>query len=147
MSIKNADFKKAKEHFDQIISNLIGNNAETTEYFNTSLEFISDIFCKYDNKLNYYRISSAYYNFIMNAALKKNLQIDGFVYPSANTGSAGMNIALKKEIVDNKVIYCDLAIMFKGQRTPNLINDFVFAKASNEASVGVDQKFAFTHIW
>jgi len=144
---KNADFRRAKDNFDQILSDLTKQDQSKLDHLKTSLEFISDVFCSYDNKVNYHRISSVYFNFIIKAALRKNIQIDGLVYPSANTEAAGMNIVLKKEVVDDGTIYCDKAIMFKGRRNPNQFKNFMFVDASNEVTIGPDGGFAFTSIW
>jgi len=144
---KNEDFKKAKNNYDQILTDLTKNDTVKLNHLKSSLEFISEIFCKYENKANYYKISSAYFNFIMQAAERKNIQIDGLVYPSANTEAAGMNIVLKKDIVDDGTIYCDRAIMYKGLRNRRQFKNFMFADASNESIVDANKKIFFSAIW
>lgn len=144
---RNIDFKNAKENFDTIIENFASQNKVQNSLYIDSLEFISDIFCKKEDKVKYYKISSAYYNFIMNAAAKKNKLIDGLIYPSANTEAAGMNIVLNKELIDDKIIFCDHAVMYKGQRYPNDKKRFSMPKASNEVEISDDGKFCFSSIW
>jgi len=143
----NGDFKTAKENFDNVLATVLPTDTALLEFYKRSLEFISDIFCKTDEKEKYYKISAAYYNFIMNSATKKGRVIDGLIYPSANTEATGMNIVLKKELIDDKTLYCDNAVMYKGQRYPNKKKHFFFGDASNTVEIGDNGEFAFTSIW
>jgi hypothetical protein len=76
-----------------------------------------------------------------------NTRVDGVVYSSANTESAGMNIVLNPDLIDSKIIYADMTIMYKTQRKPNNPKHFDFTDASNEVQIGPDGKFCFSHIW
>ncbi|MEJ7682268.1 MAG: hypothetical protein WKG06_31345 [Segetibacter sp.] len=57
---------------------------------------MSDVFCERENKQYWYRISSAFFNYIMKYGDEQNEKLDGMIYPSANSEAAGMNIVLKK---------------------------------------------------
>lgn len=144
---KNADFKNAKENFDIIIEKYSNSTNDMERHYKDSLEFISDVFCERENKDFYYRISSAYFNFIMNSALARGISVDGLVYPSANTDGEGINIVLRKELVDTKIVYYDNAIMFKAQRDPNKKKEFVFTVASSLAEIGNGGTLNFKSIW
>ncbi len=72
-------------------------NSEAVQYWKDSLEYISDALCELDNKKTWYRISSAFFNYTMRFAKDQNKNIDGMMYPSANTQGAGLNVVLKKE--------------------------------------------------
>ena len=143
----NFEFKKAKENFDPMIAKVAKDLNVSVNYVRTYLKFISHIFCIRENKTNYYKISSAYVNYILNYAASMNKRVDGVIYPSANTDGAGMNIVLNPDLIDNKIIYADMAIMYKAQRDPNNLKHFDFTDASNEVHIGQDGKFCFSHIW
>ena len=72
---------------------------------------------------------------------------DGLIYPSANTDRAGMNIAIKKERIDNNVLQCDLAIMYSMQRSLNNLRNLKFVPASKIAYAEADGKLDFGPIW
>lgn len=144
---KNPEFKRARENFDPMIASVARDLNVSVNYVRAYLEFISDIFCIRENKANYYKISSAYVNYILKYAALNNIRVDGIVYSSANTESAGMNIVLNPDLIDSKIIYADMTIMYKAQRKANDHKNFDFTNASNEVKIGPDGKFCFSHIW
>ena len=77
----------------------------------------------------------------------QNAEIDGLIYPSANTEAAGMNIVLRKEMVDKNFISCDYAVMLKAHRTPNKVTSLMITQASNEVFVDESGIINFTSIW
>lgn len=101
---KNPEFKKAAENFDDLIANVAKDLNVSINYIKTYLEFISDIFCIREHKVNYYKISSAYVNYILNYAAAMNKRIDGIIYPSANTEGAGMNMVVNPDLIDKGII-------------------------------------------
>lgn len=141
--LQNEDFKELKDQYDAVLANINKDGGTKGENFIKALEFISDIFCTTEDKEKYYKISAAFFNFYMNAATMQNVQIDGLVYPSANTEAAGINIALKKEIIDNEDLYCDKTIMYKGRRLYDKPRHFYFEGASNEIDVNGNKDFQF----
>ncbi|MFP5040050.1 hypothetical protein [Parasediminibacterium sp. JCM 36343] len=142
---QNETFRFAKESFENDL-NSIGMRDDFIDSYTEFLEFMSDIFCKIENKKLYYRISSAFYNFIMDAAKEDMIDFDGLVYPSANTDAAGANICLKKELVKNEILYCERVQMVKGTRSNQNKKQLNFYPASNEAFVKADKTFEFK-IW
>lgn len=146
-NLKNPEFKSASEHFDTFLPSLAKDLNVTVEYIKSYLEFISEIFCKQEDKANWYKISSAYFNYLMKYAAFQNVRLDGLLYPSANTDGAGINIVLKKDVIDNAVVYADKAIMYKAHRNPNNPKHFNFTHASNEVDINSEGSFCFTNIW
>ena len=145
---KNHDFKRANENYKRIIyGSFDPKHSEACQYFIDSLGFMSDIFCQVDNKEKCYPISAAYYYVIHQFFKNKNIYLDGLVYPSANTEAAGMNIALRKEIVDNGIIQLDGAVMITMQRDPSNPKHVSFPLASEEQKPDKEGKFSFKHIW
>lgn len=145
--MKNPEFKSASEHFDTYLPALAEEFNVSIEYIKSYLEFISEIFCKREDKANWYKISSAYFNYLMRYAAFQNVRLDGLLYPSANTEGAGINIVLQKHVIDSAIIYADKAIMYKAHRNPNNPKHFNFTDASNEADINADGSFCFTNIW
>lgn len=71
-----------------------------------ALAFISDCFWT-EEKLNmHYRITAAFYNALMFFNEQREMGIDGLMYPSCHTKGVGINLVLKKELIDNKVLTC-----------------------------------------
>ena len=115
------------------MENFIKKDYANSEEIIKSLEYISELFCKRENKSVYYKITSAFYNSLLFYENFMNYNYDGLVYPSANTDGSGMNVVLKKELIDTKVLYFDLAIMYSMQRNPNDLKNLSFMPASNIA--------------
>lgn len=112
---KNRDFEKIRKNMTKIIKE----EHKGSDDIIKSLEFISDIFAEKNNKKINYKISSSFYNALCYFERYKNFKLDGLLYPSANTEGAGINIAIKKELIDNKTLWCDVATMYSLQRSPN----------------------------
>lgn len=100
-----------------------------------SLEYMSNVFCESKNKNYYYKISAAYFNTLLFFQKTKVLEFDGLVYPSANTEASGMNVVLKKELVNEKIIYCLNATMYLIKRNPYNSDEISFMPASNTTLV------------
>jgi hypothetical protein len=75
--------------------------------------YMSDVFCKRRQKKLYYKISSAYFNYVM----KLPHNFDGIAYPSANTEASGLNVALSKSIIDNGILVFFCAILHRLRRS------------------------------
>ena len=142
----NSDFRRIARGFEDILRQNTQGNKLYYNYLKEFLAFISDTFCKRRNKKMYYKISSAYYNAIMKYAEFNHINIDGLIYPSANTKAEGMNIVLKKEIIDNRVIYCDMVIMQALQRSPSNAKYIFYEIVSNGANVDNSGRFSFDYI-
>lgn len=126
---KNRDFKSIKANMEEFVKKLFNQPNEIIQ----SLKYISEIFCKRENKKIYHKISSAFYNSLLFYQKFMNDSYDGLIYPSANTDGSGMNVVLKKELIDEQILYCDFAIMYSMQRNPNNLKNLSFMPASNEA--------------
>lgn len=145
---KNYDFKKANENYLRIINESFGSDQkEACQYFVDSLGFISAIYCQVSDKEKCYSISSAYYNVLQTFFSNKGIYLDGLVYPSANTEASGMNIVLRKDVIDDRSVYLDMAIMFAMQRDPGNPKHISFVPASEEQRPDENGKFNFKHIW
>lgn len=144
---QNPHFKEANVHFEKAFLQMFGKNqTETINYFRDCLEYISDMYMAEENKHICYRISSAFFNFIMEASSKGNYGIVGLMYPSANTRAAGINIALQKDVVDRGIIKCDLVSMFCLQRTPNNPKDVTFPFVSDSVKPDEHGNFKFSYV-
>jgi len=144
---RNDDLKIANDHFNQILLNTFGSGQmDAIQYFRDSLEFMSDVFTKGEDKQVYYRISSAFYNCIMKFAVNKGMSIDGMLYSSANTLSAGLSIVLKKELIDDGTLTCDYVHMYELQRSPSDPKDITFDVVSDGAVPDMDGNFTFGKI-
>lgn len=104
-SIKNNEnFKFLFDHTD----NFLKEDATTNQHhqnFTEKLEYLSQLFCRNDNKEKIYKITAKYYNKVMSLFKPFDKHYDALIYPSANTKGEGMNIVLTKEYVENKNIF------------------------------------------
>lgn len=141
---KNEDFKRAAEFHTGLLHKAGVNKMNA---FLEGLEYISSIFCKKDDKKSCYRISAAYFNFIQKVFSVNKQPFDGLVYASANTGAAGMNIVLKKDVVDDGSLELDRVIMTVMQRDPGNPKHIIFPQASDEQIPDSEGRFHFKHIW
>jgi hypothetical protein len=142
-ALHNKNFRDMRKIFTKILKNsAIHFNSDHLE-IKEFLEFISNVFCRMRKKNQYYKISSAFFNAIMHYGEN----IDGLIYPSAMTKAEGMNIALRKELIDNKTIECELLMMQAMQRDP--VNpkkiDFVFGSSIERPDK--DGNISFKHIY
>jgi len=140
--LKNPEFKRISDHFSDILSHkdLIG--SETLE----AIRFFSEMFCKVENKLVAYKITSAFYNYLLGIEKESGLKIDGLLYPSANTEGAGLNLVLKKDLVDDKIMNCTHVVMWAIQRTRNDPKHLKVFPISNGAVPDSEGNFRFTYI-
>lgn len=140
----NEDFKVMNIEFDKILKDSVGDNKNLYIYFKEFLKFMSEIFCKRGRKNCYYKISSAYFNAVLEVTEKQNLafinykpngkyKVDGIVYPSANTKAEGMNVCLRKELIDDFTLECDMAVMSAMHRDPSNLKHITFPNVSNES--------------
>ncbi|MBC7423948.1 MAG: hypothetical protein H7334_10905 [Ferruginibacter sp.] len=74
--------------------------------------YMSEVFCRRRKKNIYYKISAAYFNYIM----KLSFNFDGLAYPSANTDASGINVALRKSIIDEGILVFYCAIVHRLRR-------------------------------
>ena len=144
----NNDFEEMNKIFDSLLLQTFPNQ-ETYQYYKGFLEYMSEIFCKGVDKTEkdkYYKISAAFYNELMDMSKSEGKDIDGLIYPSANSKSEGMNIALKKELIDEKQLVCDHTIMFIMLRNPNRSNDIWFPLASSPSEPDSNGNIEFKNI-
>jgi len=137
--LRNRDFKKIRDDIETKMKGQPGNINETIDY----LQYMSDVFCKRENKKKYYKISSAFFNYLLLHRQDKNLSFDGLVYPSANTEGAGMNVAIRKELIDDRILNCDLATVWVMIRNPNDNKRLTTYPISNNSTVSKDGGFYF----
>lgn len=140
---KNRDFKRIRETMTGLISNSDRDKDEMIK----PLEFMSDIFSKRNDKQVYYKISSAFYNSLLFYEKFFETKYDGLIYPSANTEGAGLNIALKKELIDDKTLFCDVATMYSILRSPRNPKNITAVPASNNAWTEDNGRLRFTTIF
>ncbi|HKC34609.1 MAG TPA: hypothetical protein VKB95_01055 [Chitinophagaceae bacterium] len=138
---KNRDMKRVKETMDKFIREK-GNYSEV----NKSLEFMSEVFSEKKNKHIYYKISASFYNALLFFENFMSKNFDGLLYPSANTEEAGINLVLKKDLIDNRTLFGDVAIMYSIQRSPNNPKHLNVGPASNESRVAKNGSIHFTTI-
>lgn len=140
---KNRDFNRIRENMTSLIRK-DGRNSEDTIL---ALEFISDCFADRKNKQVSYRITSAFYNSLLFFEKFMSQQYDGVIYPSANTEGAGLNVVLKKELIDTRILYCDVAVMYSITRSPSNLKNLSAFPASNDSTAGTEGKLSFTTIY
>ncbi len=145
---KNEDFRKANDEYRKLINEkLQGVSQEKKTEYISSLEFISEVFCKTENKQLYYKISSCYFNMIIEVTKYNNIHLDGLLYPSANTGAAGGNLALLKGAIDSNALEFDYAVMMAMHRHPSNPNDITFYPVSEGIAPDMHGNFNFSAVW
>lgn len=140
---KNRDFNRIREN----MTNLIRKDGRNSEDTILALEFISDCFADRKNKKVSYRITSAFYNSLLFYEKFMSQEYDGLIYPSANTEGAGLNVVLKKELIDARIAYCDIAVMYSIIRSPSNLKNLSAFPASNDSTVSTEGKLSFTTIY
>jgi hypothetical protein len=144
---QNKDFKRANDKYLYYMdSELRHFPRKKKEDYLKSLQFISEIFCQKTNKQACYRISAVYYNLIMYYAQRNGVLLDGLIYPSANTGAAGMNVVLRKELADANVIKPDYVLMMEMIRDSCDPKKITFDSASEEVIPDTVGNFHFARI-
>ena len=139
---RNKDFKKMNENYIRLLRKACKDYNADYKEVKTFMMFISNVFCRKTRGNYYYRISSAFANSI----LKFAPHIDGIIYPSAQTKAEGMNIVLRKELIDNRTLKCDYATMLAMQRDPSNLKHIVFPKASSDTIPDETGRLNFQHI-
>jgi hypothetical protein len=72
--------------------------------------------------------------------------LDGLMYPSANTEKAGINVVLKKELIDNAILKCELAMMWSMQRNPDNPKSLNIMPVSEVVHPGPSGELKFSYI-
>lgn len=143
---RNQDFKQMYRTYDKVLRELCNGNDSIYQYLKAFLCFVSEAFCHKNKKQIYYRISAAFYNAIMEISFLENFKIDGLIYPSANSKAEGMNIVLRKEVVDDQSISIDLVVTYVMQRNPFNPKDISFFYVSDGVRPDRNGKFSFSYI-
>jgi hypothetical protein len=111
----NQHFKFLFNQFDEFLK-MNSKSIEQYKNFTEKLNYLSELFCRNDEKEKTYKVTAAYYNKVMSLDKPDNICYDALIYPSANTKGEGMNIVLTKDYVDQKNIYCDLVVLYSINR-------------------------------
>jgi hypothetical protein len=109
----------------------------------SSFKYMSEVFCKRNNKKIYYKISSAFFNYLLFSQKVSMRYCDGLAYPSANTERAGMNVALKRELVDEKILQCSSGTIFSLTRNSENNNKIRVLPCSETSIPDLLGKFSF----
>ncbi len=141
---RNPNMVAMREYYNDYLVKQFGNHP-ANQYFLDSLEYISDLYCQYENKTGCYRICAAFYNALLKICRNMSHDIDGLVYPSANTFAAGINIVLNAKSVDEK-LELDWIQMIAMQRNPADECDIFFSHASDEQVPDKNGNFYFKKI-
>ena len=112
--MKNPEYKRISDNFSKLLSHNDLMSTETLE----SIRFFGDMFCKTENKLIAYKITSAFYNYLQGIDRETNWTQMGCL-SSANTDGAGLNLVLKKDLVDNRILKCTNVVMWAIKRAQN----------------------------
>ncbi len=104
---KNADFKIMSVSTRENLK-----NHENRKEILAAHTYMSEVFCKRRKKKIYYKISAAYFNYVM----KLPFNFDGLAYPSANTDGSGINVALRKSMIDDGILGFYCAILHRLRR-------------------------------
>jgi hypothetical protein len=108
-----------------------------------SFKYMSEVFCKRNNKKIYYKISSAFFNYLLFSQKIYGNYCDGIAYPSANTERAGINVALKRELVDDKILYCSAATIYSMERKVENKKSFTLIPCSSISFPDLEWKVFF----
>lgn len=139
----NFEFRKMNRLFNKILHEAVLKHGSDYNDLKTFLTFISNVLCTRSKGNYYYRISSAFYNSILSFAP----EIDGLIYPSAMTKAEGMNVALRKNLIDDGVLEVEVAVMYVMQKSPTNAKEIRFLKGSSEAYPDKHGKLYFQHIF
>lgn len=132
---KNTDFK--------IMSESIKESQKNHKDINEILAahtYMSEIFCRRRKKKIYYKISAAYFNYIM----KLPFIFDGLAYPSANAEASGINIALRKSMIDDGILEFYCAIVYRLRRDATNKRKLSVLPCSSFASPNLEGLVTFT---
>jgi hypothetical protein len=140
---RNRDFERLRGDFLPLVSKYAQDEPGSAE----ALEFISDAFCERENKKVWYRVTAGFYNALLFFEKITGRVLDGLMYPSANTDKAGINLVLKKELVDNGLLSLEVAMMYSIQRHRNYPKQLTIGPASSEAYPEKDGTLRFPVIY
>ena len=140
---KNKDFKAMNRSYIRLLRKACKDYNANYKEIKFFMAFMSNVFCTRTKGNYYYRISAAFSNSI----LKYAPEIDGIIYPSAMTRAEGMNIVLRKELVDDGTLKCDYATMMVMQRNPSNAKSITFPQASPNVIPDENGNLNFSHIW
>jgi hypothetical protein len=143
---RNKDFKIMSNEYDNLLLEICNGDKYVYHFIRNFLSFISDTFCQKNKKQFYYRISASFYNAIMEINMRENFGMDGLLYPSANSKAAGMNIALKKDVVDDRSVFIDHVVTYVMQRNPTNPKDINYFPVSDGVCPDSMGKFCFAYI-
>jgi hypothetical protein len=135
----NEDFKNAAQNY----KNAFLKRGNYNEDHLTVLRYFSEIFCKKDDKREFYKISAAYYNVLKTLMRNDNQPFDGLIYSSANTGAAGMNMVLEKALIDNGDIELDYVVMMEMQRSTEDAQQLAFIPTTKSVVPDKHGRFYF----
>lgn len=114
---QNENFSFLFNQFDNHLKNHCTSNDEY-QNFTEKLNYLSELFCRDYDREKVYKITASFHNMVIKSFRPFGKMYDAFIYPSAYTNGEGMNIALSKEFVYHKKIYCDLVVLYKINRNP-----------------------------
>jgi len=112
---KSALMKNAYENYELILDKNKNITKRSLNECKEILFYLTSFFENADNKENSYKVSAAITNYLF----KLDSNQSGISYPSASTESAGMNVALRKELVDTSILECSYVQMYKLVKYPN----------------------------
>mgnify|MGYP001627498427 CR=1 FL=1 len=144
---RNISLHFASQNFENIINSLFESQYDDAKvYFLDSLKFISECLSEMENKEMNYRITSAFFNSMMKLAVQRNIKLEGMVYPSANTLAAGTNVVLDKELIDDKMVFCDQIVMYAMRPNPADFKSINFVDVSDSVTPDQNGDFRFKYI-
>lgn len=139
--------RAAETHRNLILEYFRSNNLINPNGHLNALEFISECFCKRNEKEAYYRITSTYCSLIRKWIKYNNMPFDGFIYPSANTEADGVNVALKKELADDGTLLFDYVNITKMIRDPSNPKQLSISLGGGEAFPDKDGNFCINTLF
>lgn len=120
---------------------------EAVDYFIDSLKFMSECLSTLDDKEAMYKITAAFYNAVMKIKYLNNIICDGMLYPASNSESAGINIVLKKEVIDENALEVDYVIMQNMKRSLHDKKDITFDTCSRGVIPNENGFFQLKNYW
>lgn len=139
----NFEFRRMNRFYNRLLSKIAVQHGRDFNDLKKFLTFISNVLCTRSKGNYFYRISSAFFNSILSFAP----EIDGLIYPSAMTKAEGMNVALRKELVDNGILEVEVAVMYAMQRSPSNPKQIYFQRGSTDTFPDGNGRLYFEHIF
>lgn len=135
---QNKDFKLMSDELIQALR-----KHDNRKEIISSFKYMSEVFCKRNNKKRFYKISSAFFNYLLYSQKLSGNYCDGLVYPSANTERAGMNVVLKKELVDDQILRCTAGTIYSLTRKSENEKNLTIVPCSETSFPDIDGNFSF----